>query len=391
MLAFSPERVDPGRIDHTTKTVPKVVGGINEASTEAAAELYGSAIDSVHRVSTPEAAELDQAAREHLSLGQHRARQRARTAVRPHGDRHLGGRRRGGDEAVRLHALRAGARPRRPLHPDRSLLSDLEGARVRLLDPLHRARRRGQPEHALLLPLTRLAGAEPRGRQVAQGLTDPRPRGRLQGRHLRPPRVTRRQADRAPAERGSGRLLPRPARAHLRGGGHESRVATTRSRCLRRSRDRDGPYRASTTPVSLPTPTWSSTSGTRSAASASSTRRSGSCDPGRPCGRRRLGQERRAGRRRAVRARLGDRYRPRPADGVRGPLSTSHRFGFAGGGARRRHGRSRLDCDTRAEPLRAREGGARGRQARLRREAAGDAGRARWRSSSRSPARTTSC
>ena len=38
--------------------MPKVVGGINEASTEAAAALYGSAIDSVHRVSTPEAAEL---------------------------------------------------------------------------------------------------------------------------------------------------------------------------------------------------------------------------------------------------------------------------------------------------------------------------------------------
>ncbi len=57
-LAFSPERVDPGRIDHTTKNVPKVVGGINEASTEAAASLYGGAIDTVHRVSTPEAAEL---------------------------------------------------------------------------------------------------------------------------------------------------------------------------------------------------------------------------------------------------------------------------------------------------------------------------------------------
>jgi UDP-N-acetyl-D-glucosamine dehydrogenase len=57
-LAFSPERVDPGRIDHTTKTVPKVVGGIDEDSTEAAAALYGTAIDSVHRVSSPEAAEL---------------------------------------------------------------------------------------------------------------------------------------------------------------------------------------------------------------------------------------------------------------------------------------------------------------------------------------------
>ncbi len=57
-LAFSPERIDPGRLDFTTKTVPKVVGGVNEASTEAAAVLYGCAIDTVHRVSTPEAAEL---------------------------------------------------------------------------------------------------------------------------------------------------------------------------------------------------------------------------------------------------------------------------------------------------------------------------------------------
>ncbi len=57
-LAFSPERVDPGRTDWTTKNVPKVVGGIDEASTEAAARLYGTAIDEVHRVSSPEAAEL---------------------------------------------------------------------------------------------------------------------------------------------------------------------------------------------------------------------------------------------------------------------------------------------------------------------------------------------
>jgi UDP-N-acetyl-D-glucosamine dehydrogenase len=57
-LAFSPERVDPGRTDWTTKNVPKVAGGITPACTERAAELYGSAIDTVHRVSTPEAAEL---------------------------------------------------------------------------------------------------------------------------------------------------------------------------------------------------------------------------------------------------------------------------------------------------------------------------------------------
>jgi UDP-N-acetyl-D-glucosamine dehydrogenase len=57
-LAMSPERVDPGREDWTTKTTPKVVGGINRASTTAAANVYRAAIDTVHEVSTPDAAEL---------------------------------------------------------------------------------------------------------------------------------------------------------------------------------------------------------------------------------------------------------------------------------------------------------------------------------------------
>ncbi len=57
-LAFAPERVDPGREDFTTKTTPKIVGGIDEPSTEAAAELYRGAVDSVHTVSTAEVAEL---------------------------------------------------------------------------------------------------------------------------------------------------------------------------------------------------------------------------------------------------------------------------------------------------------------------------------------------
>jgi UDP-N-acetyl-D-glucosamine dehydrogenase len=57
-LAMSPERVDPGREDWTTKTTPKVVGGISAESTKAAADVYRTAIDAVHEVSTPEAAEL---------------------------------------------------------------------------------------------------------------------------------------------------------------------------------------------------------------------------------------------------------------------------------------------------------------------------------------------
>ena len=57
-LAFSPERVDPGREDWTTKTTPKVVGGLTEECTRRAVELYASACDEVIEVSSPEAAEL---------------------------------------------------------------------------------------------------------------------------------------------------------------------------------------------------------------------------------------------------------------------------------------------------------------------------------------------
>jgi UDP-N-acetyl-D-glucosamine dehydrogenase len=57
-VAFSPERVDPGNERWNTRNVPKVVGGITEACTQRAAELYAAAVDNVHRVSSPEAAEL---------------------------------------------------------------------------------------------------------------------------------------------------------------------------------------------------------------------------------------------------------------------------------------------------------------------------------------------
>jgi len=57
-LAFSPERVDPGRTDWTTRNTPKLVGGLTPACTERAAELYRSAVETVVPVSSPEAAEL---------------------------------------------------------------------------------------------------------------------------------------------------------------------------------------------------------------------------------------------------------------------------------------------------------------------------------------------
>jgi UDP-N-acetyl-D-glucosamine dehydrogenase len=57
-LAFSPERVDPGRTDFTLRTTPKVVGGLTDACLERAASLYGEICETIVRVSTPEAAEL---------------------------------------------------------------------------------------------------------------------------------------------------------------------------------------------------------------------------------------------------------------------------------------------------------------------------------------------
>ncbi len=57
-LAFSPERIDPGRTDHTIRTTPKIVGGISEKCSEMATELYSSICDQVVEVSGPEAAEL---------------------------------------------------------------------------------------------------------------------------------------------------------------------------------------------------------------------------------------------------------------------------------------------------------------------------------------------
>ena len=57
-LAFSPERVDPGRTDYTLRNTPKVLGGLTEACADRAQALYEVICDQIVRVSSPEAAEL---------------------------------------------------------------------------------------------------------------------------------------------------------------------------------------------------------------------------------------------------------------------------------------------------------------------------------------------
>ena len=57
LLAYSPEREDPGRKDFNTQTIPKLVGGIDPLSGEVAAALYRTAIQQVIPVSSAEVAE----------------------------------------------------------------------------------------------------------------------------------------------------------------------------------------------------------------------------------------------------------------------------------------------------------------------------------------------
>ena len=57
-LAFSPERIDPGRTDYTIKNTPKIVGGVTENCTEVAAEFYKILVDNVVSVSSAKTAEM---------------------------------------------------------------------------------------------------------------------------------------------------------------------------------------------------------------------------------------------------------------------------------------------------------------------------------------------
>jgi UDP-N-acetyl-D-glucosamine dehydrogenase len=57
-LAFSPERIDPGRTDYTIRTTPKLVGGLTPKCGERAVALYSEICDDVVPLSNPEAAEL---------------------------------------------------------------------------------------------------------------------------------------------------------------------------------------------------------------------------------------------------------------------------------------------------------------------------------------------
>ena len=71
-LVYSPEREDPGNTLFTTRTIPKVLGGITPACLEVGKAMYGHAIDQLVEVSSTKVAEMNQVGGEYSPLSQHR-------------------------------------------------------------------------------------------------------------------------------------------------------------------------------------------------------------------------------------------------------------------------------------------------------------------------------
>ena len=104
-LAFSPERVDPGTKLYQTKNTPKVVGGTTPWCTQGGgAPLRPGDRARPSRSRSTQSAEMIKLLENTFRAVNIGARQRDRADVREAGARRLGGHRRGGDQAVRLHA-----------------------------------------------------------------------------------------------------------------------------------------------------------------------------------------------------------------------------------------------------------------------------------------------
>ena len=247
-LAYSPERIDPGRTDHTIRTTPKVVGGLTEECRSRAAELYRLICDEVVEVSTPEVAELSKLLENifrsvNIALVNELAQLCDRmgidvwevvdaAATKPFGFmRFEPGPGMGG------HCL-----------PGRPVLPRLQGARARLLHRVHRAGREAQPGAAAVLRREDRARPERRRRSRSRG-SRPAARRRLQGRRRRP-------------ARGAGAEdHPAPARARRRVSYHDPHVPELPELSLASGGARRAARGVRTSPASSPPTPRSTTSG----------------------------------------------------------------------------------------------------------------------------------
>ena len=206
-----------------------------------AAELYGSAVDTVVPGLVARGGRADEAAGEHLPLGQHRARQRARAALRPDGPRRLGGRRRRRDEAVRLHALRARARASAAT-ASRSTRSTSPGRRASTTStPSSSSWRARSTQNMPYFCRSLISQALNHGAQRSLSGSKVLVLGVAYKADISDiARVAGAEADRAAAQRGRRGRLPRPARARASEstGSPRSRsipAPTTASRSSRRT------------------------------------------------------------------------------------------------------------------------------------------------------------
>ena len=211
-LAMSPERIDPGRIDHTIRTTPKVVGGLTPACTERACALYAPAVDTLVPVTSPEAAELTKLLENifrsvNIALVNELAMLCDRLEL---------------DVWEVLDAAATKPFGFMPFKPGPGL-----GGHCLPLDPFYLAWKARevdfQTEFIELagkvnanMPyfcMQKIARALNRSRAEPARLARAAARRRVQARHRRHARVAGAEADRAPARRGRRRRLPRPARA----------------------------------------------------------------------------------------------------------------------------------------------------------------------------------
>ena len=128
----------------TPRTSPRWWAAWTPPPPRLAVALYGAAVAKVVPVSSPEVAEAAKLLENIFRAVNIALVNELKMRPRPDGHRRLGGHRGGQDQALRLHALLPGPRPRRALHPARPLLPHLEGGRARGVGALHRARRRDQ-------------------------------------------------------------------------------------------------------------------------------------------------------------------------------------------------------------------------------------------------------
>ena len=149
-LAFSPEREDPGNADFTTHAFRKSLAATDALALQLATAFYRRVVTAWSRFRRCKRPRRSRSLENIFRAVNIALVNELKLVFTRMGIDIFEVDRCGQDEAFRLHAVLSGARPRRTLHPDRPVLSDVEGARIRHRYALHRACGRDQFDHARL-------------------------------------------------------------------------------------------------------------------------------------------------------------------------------------------------------------------------------------------------